>query len=62
MIELDEAVSLSTKQARGLFDFHINAAPEQGTLKIRTEEDVLVSMGALYPCLREAGLSKPKMI
>lgn len=51
---------MTSKEVHKFFDVHVNAAPEQGTLKIRTEEDILVTMGALYPLLRQIGHCKGK--
>lgn len=43
-----------------LFDLYLNTCPEKGCRKIRTEEDILFSMAAIYPKLRAIGHSVSK--
>lgn len=45
----------SCEDVAGLFDLYLNTCPEQGSRTIRTEEAVLISLGALQHALRCAG-------
>jgi hypothetical protein len=38
-----------------MFDEYINACPEIGTRNLRTEESLLLTLGALVPKLRACG-------
>lgn len=64
--ELDENTTLKAGDVRGLFHEYVNSCPERGCrmTSLRTEESILVSLGALMPKLRGAGkqfnLNKPK--
>ena len=60
ILELDEATEIRASDLHKFFDYDVCGARELGSLKIRTEEDVLVSMSSIYPKLRSAGLFKKK--
>lgn len=60
ILELDEATSIRAQDLHKYFDYEVCGAQELGSLKIRTEEDILVSMSSIYPKLRAAGLYKKK--
>ena len=42
-------------KVREMFDEYVNACPEIGTRNMRTEESLLITLGALVPKLREFG-------
>jgi len=50
--------NLKKSDVRDLFDMYINSCPERGcrTTSVRTEESVLISLGALMPQMRQNGL------
>jgi len=57
---MDEATEIKAQDLYKYFDYDICGAQELGSLKIRTEEDILVSMSSIYPKLRLAGSFKKK--
>jgi hypothetical protein len=60
IIEQEETSDLRVSELRSLFDIYLNTCPEQGNKTLRTEEAIMVSMAAIYPRIREVGLSTPK--
>jgi predicted SPOUT superfamily RNA methylase MTH1 len=46
---------MSKEELKDKFDMFLNTTPERGTRSIRTEENMLVSLAALYPKLRAVG-------
>jgi methyltransferase len=44
LIEKDESTSLDPNEADKLFHKYLNTCPNQGTLTIRTEEAILISL------------------
>jgi len=57
--ELDENTNLKVADIKNLFDEYVNTCPERGCriTSLRTEESVLISLGALMPRLRGTGQS-----
>jgi predicted SPOUT superfamily RNA methylase MTH1 len=51
----EEAGSLRPEDAESLFDLYLNTCPNQGTMTIRTEEAILVSLSGILPCLSKVG-------
>jgi len=51
----EEAGTLQAKDAKSLFNMYLNTCPGQGTMSIRTEEAILVSMSGILPCLKKVG-------
>lgn len=52
MIESDEGSNLKVEQYKKMFDKIVNCLPERGTRTVKTEENLLISLSALYPKLR----------
>jgi len=61
-LENDESTGMRAAETSNLFDIFLNEKGdgmfEQGSRAIRTEEAILVVMGAVYPYLKKHGLSK----
>lgn len=59
--ELDENTNYKAKDVRKIFDLYVNSCPERGCRpsSLRTEESLLISMGALMPRLRRVGKKIP---
>lgn len=57
--ELDENTNLKVSDIKGLFHEYVNSCPERGcrTTSLRTEESILISLGALMPKFRSVGAS-----
>ena len=55
--DLEENTNLKVSDIRGLFNEYINTCPERGCrlTSLRTEESILISLGALMPKLRANG-------
>jgi len=62
IVENDESTGMKASECGRLFDIYMDDKQknlyEQGTRAIRTEEAILVVMGALYPIMKKLGLSK----
>lgn len=60
--ELDENTTLKVSEVRKLFDLYVNSCPERGCREtaLRTEESMLISLGAIMPRLRAQGQSKAR--
>lgn len=58
--DLEENTNLKVSEVRGLFNEYINTCPERGCREssLRTEESLLISLGALMPKLRANGKRK----
>lgn len=57
--DLEGNENLKASETRSLFHEYVNASPEIGSRSLRTEEALLMSMGALLPKLRAAGQKAP---
>lgn len=55
--EFNENDNLKVSEVRKLFDVYVNSCPERGCRQssLRTEESMLISMGALMPKMRCVG-------
>jgi len=51
----DLETSKNYSSIRTMFDEYINACPEVGTRNLRTEESLLITLGAILPKLRAHG-------
>jgi hypothetical protein len=51
---LEENTNLKASDVKGLFNEYVNTCPERGcrTTSLRTEESILISLGALLPKMR----------
>jgi methyltransferase len=63
--ELEADENLKASETRNLFNEYVNAVPEIGSRSLRTEESLLMTMGALMPKFRavgkHVGINKSKM-
>lgn len=57
--DLEGGENIKASETRKLFDEYISASPEVGSRSQRTEESLLITMGALLPKLRVAGAKAP---
>lgn len=55
IVEEEESTFTRKEELKDKFDLFLNTTPERGTRSIRTEENMLVSLAALYPKLRAIG-------
>ena len=53
--ELEADENLKASETRKLFNEYVNAVPEIGSRSLRTEESLLMTMGALMPKFRAVG-------
>jgi methyltransferase len=60
--ELEENTTLKASEAHTLFDEYVNSCPERGcrNTSVRTEESLLISLGAMMPKLRYVGKANTK--
>jgi predicted SPOUT superfamily RNA methylase MTH1 len=54
-VNADETIPASGEDSHSLFDMWVNTCPEQGSRTIRSEEAVLISLGALRRHLSVSG-------
>mmetsp|Transcript_29766 Transcript_29766/g.45365 ORF Transcript_29766/g.45365 Transcript_29766/m.45365 type:complete len:225 (+) Transcript_29766:5791-6465(+) len=58
--DLDHEGTVKASEAKKQFDVFLNSNPESGSRSLRTEEQILITMGQLVPVLREFGAYQPR--
>jgi predicted SPOUT superfamily RNA methylase MTH1 len=54
--DLETNQNMQSSNIRKSFDEYINTCPEIGTRNLRTEESILMTLGALLPKMRQHGI------
>ena len=59
-METNETMNVS--KLEGLFDENVTCINEQGSRQVRTEEQILISLGQVLPMLRQFGAKNQKKV